>query len=263
VGVEKLRVPIIAANWKMHKLQAEAASFVQELTSQVAGIDGVEIVLCPPYTALNSVIQAVQDSNLQVGAQNVFWEEEGAFTGEIAPSMLKDLGCRYVICGHSERRQYFGETDETVNRRLKAALAGGLTPIFCLGETLAEREAEVTFSVCQHQLTRGLAGLTPRQVAGLVIAYEPVWAIGTGRNATPEDAEEVIRFLRQLITEKFGQTAGEKVRIQYGGSVKPDNIQALMAEPNIDGALVGGASLQADSFAAIIKNINRRDGSSG
>lgn len=245
-------MPIIAGNWKMHKLRREAEEFAKELKNRVSRRQGIEIVICPPYTALETVAQAVQGSNLQVGAQNVFWEEKGAYTGEVSPQMLLDLNCNYVICGHSERRQYFGETDATVNRRLKAALAAGLKPIFCVGETLEEREKGVTFSVCQRQVEKGLLDLTAEQVAKLVIAYEPVWAIGTGRNATSQDAEEVIGFIRNLIRERFGNETGEKVRIQYGGSVKPDNIKQLMAEPNIDGVLVGGASLDLEDFTSII-----------
>ena len=247
-----MRVPVIAGNWKMHKLRGEAELFIQELSGQIDQAEGMEIVICPPFSALESVIRSAQATNLQIGAQNVFWEKEGAFTGEVSPSMLQDLGCRYVICGHSERRQYFGETDEMVNRRLKAALIAGLIPIFCLGETLEERESGVTFSVCQRQVEQGLSGLTSEQAAQIVVAYEPVWAIGTGRTATPQDAEEVISFIRSLITERFGASTGEQVRIQYGGSVKPENIKEIMAQANVDGVLVGGASLQADSFAKII-----------
>ncbi|NLK52155.1 MAG: triose-phosphate isomerase [Syntrophomonadaceae bacterium] len=248
-----MRIPMVAGNWKMYKVRAEAEAFVQDLRAQITHLQDVEVVICPPYTLLESVIRAVQGSPFQVGAQNVYWEEQGAFTGEVAPSMLYDLGCRYVICGHSERRQYFGETDETVNRRLKAALGVGLIPIFCLGETLEERETGVTFQVCERQLINGLHGLTGDQITPIVVAYEPVWAIGTGRNATPQDAQEVISYLRGRISEKYSSAVGEQVRILYGGSVKPENIQALMAEPDLDGVLVGGASLEAASFARIIQ----------
>lgn len=211
-----------------------------------------EIVICPPFTALESAVRSARGTEIRIGAQHVFWETEGAYTGEVSPEMLRDLGCQYVICGHSERRQYFGETDEMVNRRLKAVLKAGMTPIFCLGETLTERENGVTFAVCQRQLEQGLDGLSAEQAARLVVAYEPVWAIGTGRTATPEDAEDVISFIRAQLSNSFGPAVGEQVRIQYGGSVKPENIKELMAQPNIDGVLVGGASLQADSFAKIV-----------
>ena len=211
-----------------------------------------EIVICPPFTAMESAVRSARGTDIRIGAQHVFWEAEGAYTGEVSPEMLRDLGCQYVICGHSERRQYFGETDELVNRRLKAVLKAGLTPIFCLGETLTERETGVTFAVCQRQLEQGLDGLSAEQTALVVVAYEPVWAIGTGRTATPQDAEEVISFIRAQLSHRFGVAVGEQVRIQYGGSVKPENIKELMAQPNIDGVLVGGASLQADSFAKIV-----------
>ncbi len=258
-----MRIPVIAGNWKMYKLRGEAERFIEELSRQITPAEGSdtlgsapalkpEIVVCPPFTALESAVRAAQGTDIRIGAQHVFWEAEGAYTGEVSPEMLRDLGCQYVICGHSERRQYFVETDELVNRRLKAVLKAGLTPIFCLGETLTERETGVTFTVCQRQLEQGLDGLTPEQVAQVVVAYEPVWAIGTGRTATPQDAEEVIRFVRAQLSGSFGAAVGEKVRIQYGGSVKPENIKELMAQPNIDGVLVGGASLQVDSFAKIV-----------
>lgn len=256
-----MRVPIIAANWKMYKNTGEAVEFVQEIVPRLGGREDVEVVICAPFTAIPAVAAALHsegEGSIRIGAQHLHWEKEGAFTGEISAPMLRDLGCSFVIIGHSERRQHFGETDLLVNRRIKAAITSGLTPIFCLGETLEERQAGITLSVCSTQLHWGLEGISPDAASRLVIAYEPVWAIGTGVNATPEDAEEVIKFLREQVGKEYGDTAANKVRIQYGGSVKPDNIGPIMAQPNIDGALVGGASLKADSFAAIV---NYRGGS--
>lgn len=257
-----MRVPIIAANWKMFKNTAETADYVGELLPRINHLsEDVEVVICPPFTAIPALAAALGaegNRTVKIGAQHMHWEKEGAFTGEVSPAMLRDLGCSYVIIGHSERRQHFGETDELVNRRVKAAISYGLTPIFCLGEVLEERRAGITLSVCSTQLHWGLEGLSAEAVSRLVIAYEPVWAIGTGVNATPEDAEEVISFLRRLLHKEYGAAAAEAVRIQYGGSVRPDNIKELMSQPNIDGALVGGASLQAESFAAIV---NYRGGS--
>ncbi len=247
------RRPIIAGNWKMHKTIAEALALVQEIKEAAAGCDGVEVVVCPPFTALAPVVEALKGTEIEVGAQNTHWEDKGAYTGEISPVMLRDAGCRYVIVGHSERRQYFGETDENVNRKVKAVLAQGLTPIMCVGETLAEREAGVTQKVVQTQTGAGLAGLTQEQAAGIVIAYEPVWAIGTGKTASDEDAQQVISFIRDVAAGLYGNDAARRVRIQYGGSVKPENAAGLMAKPDIDGALVGGASLEAASFTGIIK----------
>ncbi|RJQ27977.1 MAG: triose-phosphate isomerase [Peptococcaceae bacterium] len=251
--VKAQRTPIIAGNWKMHKTAAEAVNFVRELRPAVAGQNGVEVVVCPSFVALVPVIEALKGTNIGVAAQNVFWEEQGAYTGEVSPLMLKEAGCRYVIIGHSERRQYFGERDEGVNRKLKAALAHGLTPIVCVGEQLAEREAGVTEKVIRTQTEAALAGLSPEQAAGLVVAYEPVWAIGTGKTASDEDARQVIGFIRALVEGMYGLAAADQIRIQYGGSVKPENIAGLMARPDIDGALVGGASLTVDSFAAIVE----------
>ncbi|OPZ74323.1 MAG: Triosephosphate isomerase [Firmicutes bacterium ADurb.Bin456] len=212
----------------------------------------VEVAVCPPFTALVPVAAALQGTEIAVGAQDVHWEDKGAFTGEISPLMLKDAGCRYVIIGHSERRQYFGETNELVNRKIKAVLAHGLIPVMCVGERLAERETGITRQVVRDQTAAGLAGLAPEQVAGLVIAYEPVWAIGTGKTATAGDAQQVIGYIRAVVKELSGGVAAGKVRIQYGGSVKPENAAGLMARPDIDGALVGGASLDAGSFLGII-----------
>jgi len=209
--------------------------------------------VAPPFTALYAVRQEVEGSPICLAAQSLYWEEKGAFTGEISPVMLKEVGCAYVIIGHSERRQFFGETDETVNRRIKAALAHGLKVIFCIGETLREREGEKTFSVIEKQIEGGLKGLGDQEVRNTVIAYEPVWAIGTGKTATPEQAEEVHGFIRKKLGKLYSRELSEEIRIQYGGSVTPENIRRLMDQPNIDGALVGGASLKADSFSKIVR----------
>jgi len=247
-----MRKPVIAGNWKLFKSIAEATSLVTELKTLVAKTKNVEIVVAPVFTALDRVSESVSGSNINVAAQNCFWEEEGAFTGEVAPKLLKDAGCSHVIIGHSERRQYFAETDGTVNKKTKAAIAAGLTVIVCVGETLAERELEKTFSVIENQIKFGLEGFSPEVVTRVIIAYEPVWAIGTGKTASDEQAQEVHFFIRNLLTRLFGQSTADAVRILYGGSVKPDNVKGLMAQSDIDGALVGGASLKADSFAAII-----------
>jgi triosephosphate isomerase len=247
------RKVIIAGNWKMNKNAAEATSLVNALKPLVAGIDNCDIVVCPPFTSIDAAVKAAAGSNIKVGAQNLHWEDSGAFTGEISASMLKELGVEYVIIGHSERRQYFGETDETVNRRLGAALDAGLKPIVCIGELLAEREGGETEKVLEAQLEGGLVGVSIEQIAGVVIAYEPVWAIGTGKTATPEMAEETHAYIRKKLISMFGYQA-EKVRIQYGGSMKADNSATLVAQPNIDGGLIGGASLKAESFAELIKN---------
>ncbi len=247
-----MRTPIIAGNWKLNKTSREAIVLVEELKREVADLEGVDIVVCPPFTALESVSEALIETNIALGAQNVYWADSGAFTGEISALMLKDFGVQYVIVGHSERRQYFGETNETVNKRLRAALAHGLTPIVCVGENLAEREADKTFAVIQTQIQGSLAGLTFDEMNKIVVAYEPVWAIGTGKTATPQMAQEVHAFIRGLLAKIFNPDTAQSVRIQYGGSVTPENIAALISQPDIDGALVGGASLKAASFAAII-----------
>ena len=246
------RKPLLAGNWKMYKTIPEALEFVNGLKKNCAGVTDREILICPPFTALASVAQAVKGSNIALGAQNLHWESKGAFTGEIAPGMLVDAGCTYVIIGHSERRQYFGETNETVNKKMKAAFAAGLTPVVCVGETLQEREKNETFKVIEQQVKNGVAGLTAEQASVLVIAYEPVWAIGTGKTASPAQAEEVHAFIRELYGKIYGQAATDAIRILYGGSVKPDNTAELMSQPNIDGGLVGGASLEADSFSKIV-----------
>lgn len=252
------RMPIIAGNWKMFKTLSEAAALVTALKPLAGVTSGVEVVVCPPFTALARVVEVLRGTNIMVGAQDVYWEDSGAFTGEISPVMLKDIGCRYVIIGHSERRQFFGETDEKVNRKLKAVLAHELVPIMCVGETLAEREADRTGQVIHAQAEAGLAELTPDQVSGLIIAYEPVWAIGTGKTASDGDAQQVIGYIRSLVKDWYGASAAGQVRIQYGGSVKPGNTAGLMAQPDIDGALVGGASLEAASFTGIVQTAARR-----
>jgi triosephosphate isomerase len=247
------RKPMIAGNWKMFKTVPESLTFVHGLKKKVAGFDNVEVVLCPPFTALALMSEALCGADISLGAQDVFWEDKGAFTGEVSSVMLKDAGCSHVIIGHSERRQYFGETDEKVNWKVKAVLGQALTPIMCVGETLDEREAGVTKKVVYAQTTAGLADLPPEQPAGMVIAYEPVWAIGTGRTASDEDARAVIGYIRDIVREQFGAEAAGKVRILYGGSVKPENTAGLMSKSDIDGALVGGASLEVDSFVEIIR----------
>lgn len=246
-----MRTPVIAGNWKLFKTIDEAVGMVNELKPLVAATRGVEIIVAPVFTALRCVADELVGSNIQLAAQDCYWEEEGAFTGEVAPKMLKDAGCSHVIIGHSERRQYFGENDMTVNKKVKAAINAGLTAILCVGETLAERETDKTFAVIETQLCGGLEGLTQEALSKVVIAYEPVWAIGTGKTASDSQAQEVHAFIRSLMARCFGQESADCMRILYGGSVKPDNVKGLMAQPDIDGALVGGASLKASSFAAI------------
>lgn len=248
-----MRRPLIVGNWKMYKTPAEAAAFVTQLREVTAAVQDVEIVVAPSFPALLPVRDLLAGSAIGLAAQNMHWEPEGAFTGEVAPPMLTDAGCRYVILGHSERRQYFGEDDAFVNRKVRAALEHGLIPIVCVGESLAEREAGLTEKVVTSQVEQCLAGLAGNAVANLVIAYEPVWAIGTGRTASPADAQEVNARIRELVRDLFGADAADRVRILYGGSVKPDNTRELMSRPDIDGALVGGASLQVESFTGIIR----------
>jgi triosephosphate isomerase len=247
-----MRHPVIAGNWKMYKTIAEAVRFIDVLKPKVASANHCEVVVAPPFTALKAVAEAAKGSNIQVAAQDVSWEKEGAFTGDVSAPMLREAGCTHVIIGHSERRQYHHETDERINRKLKAALTGNMTPIVCVGETLEEREAGRTQAVLERQFTKGFMALTAQDFSRIIIAYEPVWAIGTGRTATPEIAAGSHRTLRSLIVKQFGGEVAEQTRILYGGSVKPDNIQGLMAQEEIDGALVGGASLKADSFSAIV-----------
>lgn len=248
-----MRVPFIAGNWKMNMLRESSLALVEGLLAQLPKSDQVEVAVCPPSVYLDAVGKALRGSRIGLGAQNMYHEKEGAFTGELSGQMLLDIGCRYVILGHSERRQFFGETDQSVNQKVKAALGVGLTPIVCVGETLQQREANETNRVIDQQCRGSLSGLSSEQAAKLVIAYEPVWAIGTGKTATPEQAEEVHAHIRQLLTELFGKATADGLRIQYGGSVKADNAAELLRQPNIDGALVGGASLKADGFAAIVK----------
>jgi len=246
-----MRKPIIAGNWKMNKTVSEAIALVKELIPLVKEAQA-EVVVCPPYICLPAVKEALAGTNIRLGAQNVHWEDAGAFTGEVSPVMLKDLGVEYVIIGHSERRQYFGETDQTVNRRVKAALRHDLIPIICVGETLEQREQGITAQLVANQTKAALEGLTAEMVKQVVIAYEPVWAIGTGRTATAEDANEVIGIIRTTIAETFGKDVADVVRIQYGGSMNPSNASELMSMPEIDGGLIGGASLKAADFAKVV-----------
>jgi len=246
------RKPLIAANWKMYKTPAQAQEFFKNFLPLVANHERDEIVVCPSFTSISVVIAAVTGSGVAIGAQNMHFADEGAYTGETSPVMLKAIGATHVILGHSERRQYFGETDELINKKLKAALAHQLLPILCVGEVLAEREAGRTNEVCTGQICGALAGITPQLAAPIVIAYEPVWAIGTGKTATPQIASEAHAVIRAEVAKVLGQSTADAVRILYGGSVKPDNATSLMAEQDIDGALVGGASLDAQSFAKIV-----------
>jgi triosephosphate isomerase (TIM) len=252
-----MRTPFIAANWKMYKTVQEAVVFVKEFRSLVKDITAVEIVVAPPFTALHAVAEAARSSNVGVSGQNLHWEKDGAFTGEISARMLREAGAEYVIVGHSERRRLFGETDQSVNRKVVAALGVGLTPIVCIGETLEEREAEQTLPVLDRQIKEGLDGLSGDQVHSLVIAYEPVWAIGTGRNATPEQAAEAHAHIRGRLRSWFGGSAADGCHVIYGGSVKPDNIHDLIVLPDVDGALVGGASLDVRGFADIVSRSQR------
>lgn len=246
-----MRRPVIAGNWKMYKTPSEAVVLAEGIVKTLSPLDGPELVVCPPFTALAAVSQVIVGTRVGLGAQNLHWAKEGAYTGEVSADMLLDIGCRYVIIGHSERRQYFGETDESVNRKSCAALASGLTPIVCVGETLTEREAGCADAVVERQLKGALSGLSPEQVQRLVLAYEPVWAIGTGKTATPDQAEEMHAHIRKTIAMVVDDETARGIRILYGGSVKPENAKELLDRSEIDGALIGGASLQVDSFAAI------------
>lgn len=246
-----MRTPFICGNWKMNKTISEAEALVSDLKDRVKNISNVEIGVCPPAVDLMAVKKIVADSNIKTGAQNLHWEKNGAYTGEISGPMLNEIGVEYVIIGHSERREYFGETDQKVNIKVKAAFASNLKPIICVGETLEERKKGETETKVELQVRAALTGLTDQQVENLVIAYEPIWAIGTGESATAEEANNVIKYIRNVIAEDYGNIA-QKVRIQYGGSVKPHNTEELMQQEEIDGALVGGASLSAESFAEII-----------
>ncbi|MDD5568427.1 MAG: triose-phosphate isomerase [Candidatus Omnitrophica bacterium] len=250
-----MRKTIIAGNWKMYKTIKEAIELSNGLKREFFKLDkqGIDVVLCPPFTALSEVYEVISESDIMLGGQNLYWLDEGAFTGEVSGKMLKEAGCSFVIIGHSERRQFFDETNESVNKKIKAALANSLTPIVCVGELLKEREAGRTFDVLEDQIQNGLAGFLKDDILKIVVAYEPVWAIGTGKTATPAQAQEVHKYIRELLGKLCGKDAASQVRIQYGGSVKPENIAELMNQPDVDGALVGGASLKVESFADIVK----------
>jgi triosephosphate isomerase len=248
-----MRTPIIAGNWKLHKTVGEAVSLVKELLAGLGPTDDREVVVCPPYTALYPVRPLLVGTTLQLGAQDLFHEAQGAYTGAIAPGMLADVGCRYVIVGHSERRQYFGDTDASVNRKLRAALGSGLRPIVCVGESKPQRDGGEAETIVTAQVRAGLIEVSAEQIAEVVIAYEPIWAIGTGDTATAADAQAMHLAIRTTLAELYGDERAQAVRIQYGGSVKPDNVDELMAQPDIDGALVGGASLKAESFLRIVQ----------
>lgn len=247
-----MRKPIIAGNWKMFKTVAEAESFFAAVKGK-AEVEGVQSVICAPFTALPALVAAAQGTSIAIGAQNLHFADNGAYTGEISGGMLKDLGVTYVIIGHSERRQYFAETDESVNQKVHAAFKHGLLPIVCVGEKLEEREADQTKDVCKVQTEAAFQGLSAEQAAQVVIAYEPIWAIGTGKSSTSQDAEDVIAYIRSVVAGLYNEETAAQVLIQYGGSVKPNNISEYMAQPNIDGALVGGASLEPDSYIQLIE----------
>jgi triosephosphate isomerase len=248
-----MRRKIIAGNWKMNKTITEALDLVRALTIELKDIKDVDVVVCPVFTALHSVSLALEGSIIKLGSQNLFWEEKGAFTGEVSAAMLKDTHCEYVIIGHSERRTLFKETNDQVNKKTKAALKAGLQPIICVGERLEERQANKTFAVIAEHVRGAFEGFSADDLATVIIAYEPVWAIGTGQNATPDQAQEVHLFIRKMIADSFDKRVAEKVRIQYGGSVTPANIAVLLKQPDIDGALVGGASLKAESFVQLVQ----------
>jgi triosephosphate isomerase len=255
-----MRKPFVAGNWKMNTSAAEAEALVKGLKPLIADVDNVDMAVAPPFIYLHKVIYTVKGSGILVGAQNCYFESNGAFTGEIAPEMLKDVGCNFVILGHSERRHVLGETDSMINLKVKKALETDLDIILCIGELLEEREAGKTESVVERQLASGLQDISTNNMAKITIAYEPVWAIGTGKTATPEQAQEVHRFIRVWLADTYGNDVASRVRIQYGGSVKPENAGELMAQPDIDGALVGGASLKAESFAGIIRAAQNQTG---
>ncbi len=246
------RKPLIAGNWKMYKTCSESVETAEQLTKLMTETIDIDVMIAPPFTALALVANVVRGSRVSLGAQNLFWEDEGAYTGEISSAMLLSAGCTYVIIGHSERRQNFGETDETVNKKIKAAIENGLIPVMCVGESEKERESNETFSVIDRQVNKGLEGFSPDDLEPLVIAYEPVWAIGTGKTATADQAQEVHRFLRSMLEKSFGNMLAKSIRILYGGSVKPNNIGELMSMPDVDGALVGGASLDPETFSKIV-----------
>jgi triosephosphate isomerase len=248
-----MRVPVFAANWKMHKTATDAVAFVREFTPLARDAGSVELILAPPFTAIHATAEAARPTSIAIAAQDMYFEREGAFTGEVSAAMIRDAGATHVIVGHSERRRLFGDTDEWVNRKTRAAIAAELTPIVCIGETLEERDEHRTLEVLDRQIRGGLDGLGADQIAVLLIAYEPVWAIGTGKNATPTEADEAHRHIRGRLNQWFGATAGDACRILYGGSVKPENIRSLIDLPDVDGALVGGASLEARTFGEIVR----------
>ncbi len=246
-----MRKPIIAGNWKMHKSIADGVAFINEIKGQVADTD-VETLVCAPYTLLASLVEVAKGTNIKIGAQNMHFEDKGAFTGEVSADMLKEIGVTHVIIGHSERRQFFAETDETVNKKTHKALAKGLTPIVCCGETLEQREADETKTVCKTQIVKAFENISAEDAPKVVIAYEPIWAIGTGKTASSQDANDVIAYIREVLVGLYSDAVSEEVRIQYGGSVKPSNVEEIMNEADIDGALVGGASLEASDFVQLV-----------
>lgn len=247
-----MKKPIIAGNWKMNKTLTEAISLARELKGKVGGVEDVDVVICPPFIALDAVSKLIAGTSIMLGGQNMYKEEKGAYTGEISPAMLKSVGCDFVIIGHSERREYFQETDALINEKIKLALQNQLSPILCVGEKLEERESGRTKEVVEREIREGLKGLDRGDLDRVIIAYEPIWAIGTGRTATPEEADRIHKYIRTILAEIYDEELARTIRIQYGGSVNPSNIDVLMSRPNIDGALVGGASLNADSFARIV-----------
>ncbi len=249
-----MRKPIIAGNWKMNKTNTEAASLLNDIIFGVKGVMDVEIIICPPYTALSDVNKLIKKTNIELGAQDVYFEEKGAFTSKISCEMLADVGCTYVILGHSETRQYFNETDELINKKVKAALKNSLKPIICVGESLEQRKANETMNVVKQQVKEALKDIPKTQMKNIVIAYEPIWAIGTGETATPEQAQEVHFAIRKVLLALYDPVVAESTRILYGGSVKPNNVKELMAEEDIDGGLIGGASLDAESFSKLVKS---------
>lgn len=248
-----MRLPIIAGNWKMHGTLRESVDLAAGVQRQLEGLEGAEIVVCPPFPFLYAVRDALEGSKIVLGAQDCHWEAKGAFTGEVSPVMIKEAGCKYVVLGHSERRHIIGETNDQINRKVRAALAHGLTPILCVGELLEERNMGVTHEVIERHVTKGMAGLAAADASEVVVAYEPVWAIGTGKTATPRQASEVHHYVRKLVSKMFGDATAQNVRILYGGSVKPENIRELMSQEDVDGALVGGASLEVHSFVKIVR----------
>ena len=254
-----MKKPLIAGNWKMFKTISEGLNLVNIIKAGVHTITECDVAICPPFTALAAIGEALRDTYIELGAQDMHHETEGAYTGEISPLMLKDVGCRYVILGHSERRAYFKETDELINKKVMAALKYNLIPIVCIGETLEEREARRAFEVVKQQFDHSLAELKEEEMERVVIAYEPVWAIGTGRTATPEQAEQMHSYVRRLLNEKYGDSVAARVKILYGGSVKPENTAQLMAKPHVDGALVGGASIKAEAFIQIVANARAKE----